>query len=404
MTDRKKKYTGRISLASQGSRKQFDAAIAIITIIPLLVLTALIRMDKMREAMGVPSFILLITGLVLLMVMGYVMLSRYPATVIKLRKHLEDIAHGEMPSSIHLFQDENDIRAIEKGMNFVLERLKAKVKDAEDENIELQKEIFNTRKLEAVGSLATGIAHEVSTPLQYVSSNVTFLSKCVEDCFQCLEEHSVTSSSTHTAEDIAFLKEELPQCIEQTREGIQRIAGIIKALKDFSRKGSDENKSLADINASIQNIVEISRNNWKHIADMELNLDSALQPITCYPGDIKQAVMSVLSNAIDAIAAQKAKNSSLQGQISITTSQQDGDLRIKITDNGCGIPEEDQHRIFDPFFTTQDVGKGVGQGLPMAFFSVVRRHNGSITFESRTDEGSSFLISIPASIEDESAA
>jgi signal transduction histidine kinase len=346
----------RISLVSQGSRRQFDTALAIITIIPLLVFVTLLRMDKLREAMGTISYIMLIAGLALLMVMGYIMLSRYPATIIKLRRHLENIAHGELPDAIALFQDENDIRAIEQGMNLILEQLKEKVRDAEHENIELQKQLFQTRKLEAVGSLATGIAHEVSTPLQYISDNVTFLSRCVEDCFQCLEEHSIKSSANHTEEDIAYLREELPKSIDQTREGITRIAAIIKALKEFSRRGSDDTKSPTDLNRTVQNVAAVCRNEWRHIADMNLDLSADLTPFLCYPGDLKQTIMSLVRNAIQAIEKRQAEEHDLRGELGISTELKEGRAIIRISDNGCGIPEDHPHRIFDPFFTTRDVG------------------------------------------------
>lgn len=395
MFDKKHRFD-RISIISQGSRRQFDAALAIITIIPALVIVAIMQMDELREAMGIVSCSLLITGLIILVVMGYVMLSRYPATVVKLRKHLEDIAHGELPSSIHLFQDENDIRAIEKGMNLILAQLRDKVKDVETENVELQKQLFQTRKLEAVGSLATGIAHEVSTPLQYISDNVTFLSRCVDDCFQCLEEHSITSSGTRSVEDFEFLKAELPACIAQTREGVNRIASIIKALKEFARKGSDSSKSPTDLNHSIHNVAALCRNEWRHIAEMNMELSQELYPVLCYPGDIKQALMGLLRNAIHAVKQRQQEEPGHKGMITVSTKLMNGNVVITISDNGCGIPEEHQHRIFDPFFTTREVGQGIGQGLPMAFFSVSKRHNGSITFHSTVGVGSSFIVSIPA--------
>lgn len=395
MSDKPTLSLERISMVSQGSRRQFDTALAIITVIPLLVLVTLMQMDELREAMGMISYFMLISGLVILMTMGYVTLSRYPATIIKLRKHLEKIAHGELPSAIELFQDENDIRAIEKGMNMILEQLKDRVKEAESENVELQKQLFQTRKLEAVGSLATGIAHEVSTPLQYISDNVTFLSRCVKDCFQCLEEHSAASSSTHTEADMVYMKEELPKCIDQTREGVARIASIIKALKEFSRRGSEDSKSPADLNHIIQNVAAVCRNEWRHIADMNLDLSAELKPALCYPGDLKQTVMSLLRNAIQAIEKRQIDDRNLRGKIGISTEIKDGNVIISVSDNGCGIPEDDHHRVFDPFFTTREIGHGIGQGLPMAFFSVVKRHSGSISFKSTLHVGSTFTISIP---------
>lgn len=274
----------------------------------------------------------------------------------------------------------------------------------------MQHELARAQKLESIGHLAAGIAHEINTPAQYVGDNTRFLQEAFRDVNNLLgkldrllaaaREDNVTDELLAEVEaaagktDIGYLTEEVPKAIEQTLEGIERVASIVRAMKEFSHPGNGE-KQAVDLNRAIRSTLTVSRNEWKYVAELVTDLAPDLPPVPCLPGDLNQVILSLVVNAAHAIADVVRDGSGPKGTLTVTT-RRDGDwAEIRIEDSGTGIPEEIRENVFDPFFTTKDVGKGTGQGLTIAHSIVVHKHGGTITFESEVGRGTTFIIRLP---------
>ncbi len=278
------------------------------------------------------------------------------------------------------------------------------------EKLSLERELRQAQKLEAIGQLAAGIAHEINTPIQYVGDNTRFLQDSFGDMvtafsaydslLQAVKDKTVNDELVTTVEervleaDLLYLNEEIPQAIEHSLEGVKRVTEIVRAMREFSHPGSDQ-KEMVDINHAIKNTVTVARNEWKYVAEMKLDLDSSIPEVLCLPGEINQVFLNIIVNAAHAITATMADNSHQKGTISISTEKRDHSVAIRISDTGGGIPKDIQHRIFDPFFTTKDIGKGTGQGLAIAHSVVSDKHKGSLAFETREKEGTTFIIELP---------
>ena len=275
----------------------------------------------------------------------------------------------------------------------------------------MQGQLAQAQKLEAIGQLAAGIAHEINTPAQYVSDNLHFL----QDSFAPIKntiDFLVDNFMAHKDKlpqdlidkmnqvleenDVEFFLEEIPKALEQSLEGISRIAKIVLSMKQFAHPGT-EDKVYVDLNKAIENACEVTRNAWKYVADMETDLDPDLPQVLCFPAEINQVLLNMIVNAADAIKEKLGESVSGQerGLIKITTRALKNRIQIQITDTGCGIPEEIRDRIFEPFFTTKEVGKGTGQGLAIAHSIIVDKHNGSINVQSEPGQGTTFIIELP---------
>jgi PAS domain S-box-containing protein len=271
-------------------------------------------------------------------------------------------------------------------------------------------QLTHAQKLESIGQLAAGIAHEINTPIQYVGDNTRFLrdsfarlvplfhayDSLLEDAQAAglTPEALSRARATLQAVDLPFLLEEIPGAIEQSLEGIDRVATIVRAMKEFSHPGEDQ-KRLTDINHCIESTIVVARNEWKYVAELVTDLDPDLPMISCLPGDFNQVILNMIINASHAIADAQAGAGGGKGTITISSRRCDPWLEIRVKDTGTGIPEAIRSRIFDPFFTTKEVGKGTGQGLAIAYSVVVDRHGGSLDFESQLGRGSSFIIRLP---------
>lgn len=280
-------------------------------------------------------------------------------------------------------------------------------KKAEQERAKLQLELSQAQKLESLGTLASGIAHEINTPVQYVSDNGHFLRDAFTDLLNVLEAQDALLRAAETAgtlgeeiakvkasqeeADLDFLKEEVPSSIEQAMDGVGRISKIVTAIKEFSHPGTAE-KSLVDLNKAIDTTLTVARNEWKYIAEVETDFDESLPQVPCLPGEFNQVILNMVINAAHAIESVKGEE---LGKITVKTLRNGGMAEIRITDTGCGISEGHKKQIFDPFFTTKGVGKGTGQGLSIAYSSITQKHNGSITVESKVGTGTTFIIQLP---------
>ena len=275
---------------------------------------------------------------------------------------------------------------------------------------ELESQLIQAQKLESIGQLAAGIAHEINTPTQYVGDNIRFLKDSFGDLLELLgkggrfleaaRRGSVTPELVAEMEaaardaDVEYLAKEIPKAIEQSLEGVDRVATIVRAMKEFSHPGGKE-KSAVDVNRAIGNTVTVARNEWKYVAEMDTDFDESLPPVPCLPGEFNQMILNIIINAAHAIADVVGDGSNGKGQITIVTRRDDGWAEIRISDTGSGVPEAVRDRLFDPFFTTKEVGKGTGQGLSIARSVIVDKHGGTITFESETGKGTTFIIRLP---------
>ena len=272
---------------------------------------------------------------------------------------------------------------------------------------ELEGQLRQAQKLEGIGQLAAGIAHEINTPAQFVADNLTFLRDSWHSAHQLMELYRATiqqnlaalppeiATQVEQAErkcDLEFIVTEVPQAILQSLDGAHRVAEIVRAMKEFSHPDSAE-KTATDLNKSIQSTITVARNEWKYIADIAIRLDESLPLVVCYPGDINQVILNLVVNASHAIK-EKVKDGD-KGRITVCTRRRDDVAEISVGDNGTGIPETIRTRIFDPFFTTKEVGKGTGQGLSLAHAIVVKKHGGKIWFETELGVGTTFFIDLP---------
>lgn len=284
--------------------------------------------------------------------------------------------------------------------------------EAETHRKKMEIQLRQAQKLESIGQLAAGIAHEINTPTQFVSDNTYFLKESLGDLLKlcdlqarALEELSPrdkTSSSRSAdkiaafASEIAFtqLKTDIPLAIEQSLDGLQRITRIVRAMKDFSHPGTDK-KTLVNINKALASTIDVSRNEWKYHAELVTDFDPALPLLNCLPGELNQAFLNIIVNAAHAIADAVRGQPEKKGVITVTTRGSDSMVEITIGDTGNGIPEDILPRIFDPFFTTKEVGKGTGQGLAIAYSAIVDKHGGTINVTTNQGQGTIFHINLP---------
>jgi PAS domain S-box-containing protein len=263
-------------------------------------------------------------------------------------------------------------------------------------------ELRQAQKLESVGRLASGIAHEINTPLQFVGDNIGFLHESFQQIQEllagvrvfCERSGSALAAEFHELEqklDAGYLMSEIPAAIAQSREGLERVVTIVRAMKEFAHPDS-QNRVRADLNKALLNTLTVARNELKYVADVETDFGE-LPLVMCGVSDLNQVFLNLLVNAAHAISDVFAK-SGQKGNIRIRTAAQGDQVLITIADNGAGIPESIRDRIFDPFFTTKGVGRGTGQGLAIAR-AVVDRHKGSLTFQSEIGRGTTFTLSLP---------
>ncbi|NDV22719.1 ATP-binding protein [Desulfovibrio sp. JC022] len=271
----------------------------------------------------------------------------------------------------------------------------------------LERKLSIAQKLESIGLLASGIAHEINTPIQYVGDSIRFIKEAHTDLNELIElyekfilEDSPGSRANILDEieehkediDLEFISSESIKACNRALEGVERVATIVLAMKNFSHSGEEETKAV-DINKAVRNTIEVSRNEWKYAAKLKTSLEPDLPSVKCLPGAINQVLLNVIVNAAHAIA-ENIQNDE-KGTISVITKFEPPFATIIIKDTGCGISKENMHKIFDPFFTTKEVGKGTGQGLAIVHDIIVEKHCGTIDIESEEGEGTTFIIKLP---------
>jgi PAS domain S-box-containing protein len=278
----------------------------------------------------------------------------------------------------------------------------------ERKTIDMQ--IRHLQKMESVGQLAAGIAHEINTPIQFIGDNLQFLQNSYEDICnvlsdtdKLLEAHRKGLAYEKFLEnletliqnpDFEFIREEMPLAIEQALEGVQRVAKIVNAMKQFVHPDQEE-KKFVNINEAIKTVITVSKNEWKYVSNMETNLDPGLPLVPCFVSEFNQAILNIVVNAAHAIKAKSKEGHNEMGTITISTKCVADRAEIQIKDTGTGMPIKVKSRIFDPFFTTKDVGVGTGQGLHLVHGFIVSHHKGSLSLETKVGEGTTFFIYLP---------
>ncbi|MCC7382193.1 MAG: hypothetical protein IT384_10205 [Deltaproteobacteria bacterium] len=279
-----------------------------------------------------------------------------------------------------------------------------------NERLRVQSELQQAQKLEAVGRLAAGIAHEINTPVQFVSDSAYFLQDAVKDLLLVIDRLVTVNRSVLEgapsqaaaaeagraveAAELPYLVENVPKAIERALDGLSRVASLVRSMKEFAHPDSKEMVAV-DLNRAIQSTLTIARNEYKFVAELETDFGE-LPPVLCLAGELNQAVLNIVVNAAQAIGdvADRGEN---KGRITVRTRRDGTDAVVTIADTGGGIPDAIRGRIFEPFFTTKEVGKGTGQGLSIARSVIVDRHGGRLTFETEVGSGTTFFIRVPIS-------
>jgi signal transduction histidine kinase/HAMP domain-containing protein len=261
------------------------------------------------------------------------------------------------------------------------------------------------QKLESIGQLAAGVAHEINTPIQFVGDNLRFMGDSFGELGGFFDSaaalRAIVGDGAEAAAfdaalvkaDVPYLREEMPKAVQQGLEGVERVSTIIKALKEFSHPDNGS-MQMADLHKAIDSTLNVSRNEYKYVAELVTAFDPALPLVECVVGEINQVVLNMVVNASHAIADAN-RDGGGRGTITISTRACGDHVELRIADTGTGIPEHVRSRIFDPFYTTKEVGKGTGQGLFIAHEVVAKRHHGTIAVETEVGRGTTFVITLP---------
>jgi C4-dicarboxylate-specific signal transduction histidine kinase len=269
---------------------------------------------------------------------------------------------------------------------------------------QMQVDLQQALKLEAVGRLAAGVAHEINTPIQFIGDNTHFLQEAFSSVADLLRSHQRALEAAEIpldvreslrldveASDLEYLLEQGPKAAERTLEGVSRVATLVRAMKEFAHP--DQNEAVAsDVNRALQATLEVARHEYKLVAEVHTDFGD-IPLVTCHAGDLNQVFLNLIVNAAHAIEA-AVKGTPVTGAIGVRTRRKGADVVVEISDTGTGIPDAIRDKIFDPFFTTKEVGRGSGQGLAIAR-SVVLKHKGSLTFDTRLGEGTVFYVRVP---------
>lgn len=264
----------------------------------------------------------------------------------------------------------------------------------------LQIQLSQAQKLEAIGQLASGIAHEINTPIQFIGDNLSALHDNFIDIKAYQQE--LTASADETVRvfveglqekyDFEYILDDSPKAIQQAKDGIERVAEIVKAMKTFAHVDVSQSKQPINLHDALNNALIISRNTYKYHAEIETDFATDIDMIECYPNELNQVFLNLIVNAAHAIEEKHCG----MGLIRLTTRKLDDSIEILIADNGAGISEENREKVFNLFFTTKEIGKGTGQGLSLSHSIIVDKHQGKLFFESAVGAGTVFHIQLPS--------
>jgi len=271
----------------------------------------------------------------------------------------------------------------------------------------LEAELAQAQKLESVGRLAAGVAHEINTPVQFVGDSVSFVRDGIADLQRLIERYRELAQAVRDGQeaceaatvlldaeqdaDLEYLTEHMPKACARALEGVARVASIVRSLKEFAHPDGVDS-TLVDLNRALENTIVVARNEHKYVADVETDFGE-LPPVVCHAGELNQVFLNLIVNAAQAIE-EKVAGTEQRGLITVRTRRLGDCVEVAISDTGAGIPEQHRDKLFDQFFTTKPVGKGTGQGLAISR-SIVTKHGGTIRFESTLGKGTTFYIQLP---------
>ncbi|MCA9550209.1 MAG: PAS domain-containing protein [Myxococcales bacterium] len=257
---------------------------------------------------------------------------------------------------------------------------------------ELERRLQRVERLESIGQLAAGIAHEINTPIQFVGDNLSFIDDVLRRLLPMLRALPAEDLAAAKV-DVDFVEAELPSAIQQSLEGVDRVARIVRAMKELSHPATDA-KTPANLNRVIESVAVVSRNEWKYNAELRMELEGGLPPVTCHGDGVGQALLNLVVNAAHAIGERNGARGE-KGHITIRSRKVGDSVEIQVEDDGAGMPADVARRCFDPFFTTKPVGRGTGQGLAIVHAVVVEQHGGEVDLETRPGEGTCFTLTLP---------
>jgi len=365
------------------------------------------KLSKLREEESVNTILFFLASGMYLVLVGILAFITYKSFASPIRK-LEAAAKNSIDRNKPFNLRESgpyEIRSVTKRLRGLINGLESRVKkrtaalQKSNERLqlemqqrkELETQLVHAQKMEAVGQLASGIAHEINSPSQFANDNILFLKDATDGFIKKLNQ----SPDAPDDGDIDFFKENAPEAVEQAAEGISRITTIVKSMKNFAYRDAESAKRNNDLNQAIRSTVVVATNEWKYHAQLDLNLQEDLPLVPCNVGEINQVVLNLIVNGAHAIRDRISDGQ--KGNIVVSTRHYPdaGCVIIAIADNGGGIPPKVQARIFEPFFTTKEVGVGTGQGLAIAHNVIVKSHQGQIWFDSKEGIGTTFYIKLP---------
>lgn len=251
-------------------------------------------------------------------------------------------------------------------------------------------ELRQAQKLEAIGRLASGVAHEINTPMQFIGDNLRFVTDGVSDLL------ALATRAPHDeadAADLPYLQANLPTALANAADGVTRVATIVRSMKQFAHAG-DVALSHVDLNETVRSTLTIAAHEYRLVADLTVDL-ADLPRVECNGSEISQVLLNLVVNAAHAIADRVGTEpDGSRGRITIRSRVVDDCVVLSVADTGGGIRPSIQHRVFEPFFTTKDLGRGTGQGLSISS-AAVNRHGGSLSFETTAGYGTTFYIKLP---------
>lgn len=259
-------------------------------------------------------------------------------------------------------------------------------------NRELEMEVMHGQKMESLGTMAGGIAHEINTPMQYIGDNMKF----VRDSFAEIRDRLVAAVG-RLDDDAQYLVDEIPTALTEGLEGVERVCKIVSAIKEFSHPDTGR-KAWTDLARALETTATVTRNQWKYVANVVYDIEPDLPAVFCEAGGVNQVILNLIVNAAHAIEDKNrafGADNSVKGTITLGLKRADDCVILSVCDTGCGIPPENREKIFDLFFTTKPPGRGTGQGLSICQSIVVRRHGGRIGVESEVGQGACFHVQLP---------
>lgn len=272
-----------------------------------------------------------------------------------------------------------------------------------EKNKKLELELIHAHKLESLGTLASGVAHEINTPAQFINDNLRFMRESFDPLRELLTkiEAGAKLDIEKELEDVdwEFVKDEVPAALNEAICGIESIGKIVRSIKEFSHPDDDE-LQVYDMEKLLETAVTVTRPQWRHSAKLSVNCETDDTNVECYPGEISQVLINLIVNAADAISENNAKQGieNALGEINLVLRHENESLAIDVIDNGGGMPEDIQRSIFDMFFTTKPPGQGTGQGLAISKSIVEAKHGGELKVQSSLGKGTHFTILFPAAI------